>query len=48
MNNAVKFIITALIIIAAALGFKAYKSGALNGVKAEATPVSNPVPDAGE
>ncbi len=48
MNNAVKFIITALIIIAAALGFKAYKSGALDDVKAEATPVNNPVPDAGE
>jgi predicted negative regulator of RcsB-dependent stress response len=33
MNNGAKFIIIALLIIAAALGFKAYKSGAFDNVK---------------
>jgi len=33
MSNGVKFIITALIIVAAAFAFKAYKSGAFDNVQ---------------
>jgi predicted negative regulator of RcsB-dependent stress response len=35
MNNLAKFIIFALLIVAIAFGYKAYKSGAFENVKAE-------------
>jgi len=41
MSNGVKFIITALIIVAAAFAFKAYKSGAFDNVQ----PVKQEVED---
>jgi len=35
MNNLAKFIIFALLIVAIAFGYKAYKSGALDDIKAD-------------
>ncbi len=45
MNNATKFIIAVLFIVALAFGFKAYKSGALDSVKAVPQEVQNPTPN---
>ena len=43
MNNFAKFIIFALLIVAIAFGYKAYKSGAFEDIKSSGSQTNEPV-----